>query len=115
MANKEIIKMDIFPLEKLNYSKISDTESVSFTGSPSKHPYEDDKFILIRDPLSDHTDFIEFYKNDVLYVEELPSILSRKNETINICRVWIKEGVVALKIQPFVVSNTKKEIDGRLY
>lgn len=110
MSDKVIINHSFFPLEKYDYNKFSDKGCISFTGSPSKHPYEDDKFILIRDPLSDHTDFLEFHKDDIVYVEELPSIYSSsEKEPVNICRVWIKAGVVALKIQPFIVGNTGKK------
>ncbi|MCG8570299.1 MAG: inorganic pyrophosphatase Ppa [Spirochaetes bacterium] len=111
MAKHEIVKSEIFSLEKLDYSQVSKTECVSFTGSPSKHPYDPEKFILVRDPLSDHTDFIEFQKSDVLYVKELPHIFSEDEKTINMCRVWIRSGVVALKIQPFIVGKAKVDMD----
>lgn len=109
MSEKIIVKNNFFPLEKYRHNKFNESNCISFTGSPSKHPYEDDKFILIRDPLSNHRDFLEFHKDDIVFVEELPAIYSdSEQEPVNICRIWIKSGVVALKIQPFIVGDTAK-------
>jgi hypothetical protein len=94
-------------MEKFDFSKFSSDNSVSFTGSPIQHPNEIEKFILICDPLSDHTDFIEFYKTDLIYVEELPSISTKNGENIVISKIWIKAGSLALKFEPFIVTKTK--------
>ncbi len=103
----DIIKLDEkFEIE--SYSSVGNFDkAVSFSGSLAKHPYEDDKFILISDPLSDHTEFIEFYKKDVVGVEELPSISSENNESITMKRIWISNGSAALRMQPFIVTKTK--------
>lgn len=109
MSSKEImLKEEIFPVEKK--VKVELSKAVSFIGSPSKHPHEDDKFILIMDPLSDHTAFIEFIKDDVVFVEELPSLLTDNDESVSIKRIWIKEGSLALKMEPFVVAKTKSSV-----
>ena len=102
---KELIKMDILPIEKFNYTKFSEENSVVFTGSPVKHPYENDKFILISDPLSANTDFIEFKKEDLIFVEDLPSLISDKGESIQMVKVYIKKGAIAVRYKPFVVGE----------
>jgi hypothetical protein len=104
--DKDLIKKNLFPVEKFDFSQFS-SESVSFTGSPTQHPNEINKFILICDPLSDHTEFIEFYKNDLIYIEELPSMSSKNGENIVISKIWIKAGALALRFEPFIVSKTK--------
>ena len=110
MASKNKVKNEIvkgnynlFPIEKYDFSKFSENNSIMFTGSPIQHPYESDKFILITDPVSDVTEFYEFYKKDLLLVEDMPSILSKKGESISISKLWIKKGVVGFKFTPFVV------------
>ncbi len=100
-----LIKMEIFPIEKFNYTKFSEDLCVNFVGSPIKHPYEDSKFILICDPLSPKTEFIEFQKEDVMYVEELPSLISEKGESIYMAKIFIKKGRIAIKYKPFVVGE----------
>ncbi len=102
---------DIFPIAKYNLENFSKDESVSFTGSPIHHPYDNSKFMLITDPLSEHTSFYEFSKVDVISVENLSSILSTKGESIHIIKVWIKTGVLALRYEPFIVGKTNEIIE----
>jgi hypothetical protein len=107
ILENELIIEEIFPVEKFDFSKLNEENSVVFTGSPLQHPYEDEKFILILDPLSEHTQFIEFSKVDLVYVEELPSIISKKGENIMYSKIWIKNGALALKVDPFIVGKTR--------
>ncbi|HOJ62820.1 MAG TPA: hypothetical protein PLE45_00195 [Spirochaetota bacterium] len=101
---KALIKMDIFPIEKFNYTKFSEEQCRTFVGSPIKHPYEDDKFILISEPLNPDTEFIEFHKENLIFVEELPSLISENGESIYMAKVFIKKGSIAIKYKPFEVS-----------
>jgi inorganic pyrophosphatase len=99
-------KDDIFPITKYKFDDFSKDKCVSFTGSPIKHPYDEEKFILICDPLSTHTNFYEFKKADVSYIENLTSLSSESGESIHIARVWIKKGIIGLHYEPFIVGNT---------
>lgn len=105
-----LINNNLFPVEKFDMSKFSKENTVSFTGSAMQHPYEDDKFVLICDPISDHTEFIEFFKSDLVFIEEIESISTNKGESVIITRVWIKSGALALKVHPFVVTKTTQYI-----
>lgn len=106
MAFQLVAKDELFPIEKYSAADFRKENSISFVGSPSKHPYETDKFILIIDPLSNHTDFIEFQKDDVIFIEDIPSIYSGdEGDNVSFCRVWIKKGAYALKMQPFIVDK----------
>lgn len=111
MSNNEImVNEDLLPVEVYRNGKNMRDKSVSFRGSPSKHPYEDDKFILILDPISDHTEYFEFRKMDIVFVEDMPSILTKNDETVCMKTVWIKEGAPALKLLPFIVAKTKNNV-----
>jgi hypothetical protein len=112
--SKEIIKLNIFPVEKFDFSKFNESNSISFMGSPLQHPYENDKFILILDPLSEHTQFIEFAKIDIIYVEELPSIISKTDENIMYAKIWIKTGALALRVEPFIVGKTRDFVNKKI-
>ena len=74
------------------------------------HPYEKEKFILVADPLSDHTYFLEFHKADVVYAEDLSSV-STGSETIPMTRIWISQGVIGIRYEPFIVGKTKDAVD----
>lgn len=107
METKALTLKNIFPVEKFDFTKFSEKNSVCFTGSIIQHPYEEDKFILICDPLSEHTQFIEFSKNDLVYIEYLPSLTTKNGESVVINKIWIKEGSLALKFEPFIVGKTR--------
>jgi len=100
------VKYETFSIEKFDVSKFSKESSVSFTGSAVLHPYEEDKFVLICDPLSEHTEFIEFFKKDLACMEEVESISLENGENVIITKVWIKSGSLALKVHPFIVTKT---------
>jgi hypothetical protein len=108
MSNNDLIIKKIFPVEKFDFSKFSSDNCVSFTGSPMQHPSDNSKFLLICDPLSDHTDFIEFTKSDLVYIEELPSISTKNGENVIFSKIWIKIGAMALRFEPFIVARTKE-------
>lgn len=102
---KALIKMEIFPIIKFDYTKFSEEQCVNFIGSPVKHLYEDNKFILICDPLSPQTEFIEFQKEDLVYAEEISSLISENGESIYMAKVFIKKGSIAIRYKPFIVGE----------
>lgn len=104
-------KEEIMSLTKFDSSKFSEKTSVSFSGSPMPHPYDSSKFILICDPLSEHTEFLEFNKSDVTKIEDATSVTTDSGKSLRFLRVWIKEGVIAVKYHPFVVAKTKNIFD----
>lgn len=106
-----MIKDDFLSIEKYKDANKSKANAIAFTGSPGHHPYEDDKFVLVLNPLSDHTEFIEFNKSDIIYIEELPTISSKNKGSISMKIVWMKEGAVAVKMTPFVIAKTSTIYD----
>ncbi|MBP7553147.1 MAG: inorganic pyrophosphatase Ppa [Spirochaetes bacterium] len=115
MGIKALIKHNILQLEKIPFSSHNDDNSALFIGSPIKHPYEDDKFILICDPLTDHAMFIEFQKSDILFMEELSSLASDDGESVTIAKVFIKLGASAIRYEPFVVTKTKDILHSKFH
>jgi len=99
------------PLDVLEYKKqktLKDLRSthVSFSGSPHKHPYDSEKFILVVDPYSTSTFYYEFENADVEFAEELPSIINIDGDTVNMILIWVKKNSIALRCSPFVVCDT---------
>ena len=114
MSIKAIIKQNILPIEKYSFDKFSKDNAALFIGSPIKHPYEDDKFILICEPLTDNTKFIEFQKKDLVCIEEVSAISSDEGENVTISKVWIKLGAHALRYEPFIVTKTKDALSNKI-
>jgi len=79
---------------------------VPFTGAPQKHPYDEDKIILIADPLSTQMFYYEFKTADIEGIEELPSLVTPEGESMSIVRLWVKKGRIGVRCTPFVVEDT---------
>jgi inorganic pyrophosphatase len=82
-------------------------ENVSFAGSPRKHPYDPDKIILVADPYSTNTFYYEFTKNDIAFVEELPSVVDMDGTTLTMIRMWVRKGSIAVRCTPFIAGDTQ--------
>lgn len=106
-----MIKDDFLSIEKYKNVDTSDIKSIAFTGSPRQHPSDNEKFILILNPLSDNTEFIEFNKNDIVYIEDLPTISTQSKGSVSMKIIWMKEGAVAVKMTPFVIAKTSTIYD----
>lgn len=82
-------------------------ENVSFAGSPRKHPYDPEKIILVADPYSANTCYYEFTKNDIAFVEELPSVVDMDGTTLTMIRMWVRKGSIAVRHTPFIAGDTR--------
>ncbi len=103
---KFLEKAKKFELEA--YKKFPDLtlHHVAFTGSPQKHPVDDNKIILVVDPFSTLTFFYEFNADDVEGVELLPSMVTMDGDSLTIARLWVKKGSIGVRSVPFVVEDT---------
>jgi inorganic pyrophosphatase len=77
---------------------------VAFSGSPSKHPYDPQKIILVVDPFSSNTFYYEFKTDDITFAEALPSISIPDAEVISMVRIWVKKKSVGIRCSPFIVE-----------
>ena len=79
--------------------------AVSFTGSARKHPYDQEKLLLVADPFSSHTVFYEFRIKDIVHYDDLPGIATDSGENLMMIRLWINKGSLGLKYEPFEVDD----------
>ena len=80
---------------------------VPFSGAPRQHPYDKKtKVILVIDPGSSSTSYVEFKTADIARVEELANIVTPQGVTIPMVRIWIKKRSIAIRCTPFVVEDT---------
>jgi inorganic pyrophosphatase len=82
--------------------------NVAFSGTPQKHPYDEDKMILVPDPVSTQVVYYEFRTVDIEGIEELPKLVTPGGESITMVRIWVKKGRIGLRCTPFVVQDTRK-------
>jgi inorganic pyrophosphatase len=110
MTIDKIIELkDNLELQKYVRSLEFDKKSCcSFYGSPKKHPHEQNRVILVADPFSEHTFYYDFNVEDILSLEEQPSITSMEGESVSMVRLWVKKKSIGLQCTPFIVGNVSK-------
>ena len=104
---QEAVKFQIQAYQKPKNIQILKKTHVSFSGTPKKHPYDTHKIILVADPFSTNTLYYEFSKDDISYLEELPSLVSLDGETITMVRIWVKKMSIGIRCSPFIVEDTR--------
>ncbi|MEH0019698.1 MAG: inorganic pyrophosphatase Ppa [Desulfobacter sp.] len=85
--------------------KIDRNTYVPFSGSPRKHPYDPERFVLVADPFTTNTFYYEFKISDIGRADELPSITNIDGESVPMARIWVKKRSVGIRSTPFVVDE----------
>lgn len=106
-ATRTLQKAEKFAIEA--YQAPRDIRSLSkthapYTGSPQKHPLDPEQIILVSDPYNAASPYIEFSRKDITHVEKLASMVNLKGETVNMVRVWVRRGSIAIQCTPFQVT-----------
>lgn len=78
---------------------------IPFTGTPKKHPYDKEKFILISDPLSQNATFYEFNLEDIEHVENIGSIATEEGDNVKMVKIYVKKGSFGIRYEPFTVDE----------
>ena len=81
-------------------------ESIPFSGSLIRHPYDDNKALLVVDPYSPNTIYYEFKKSDIFFLEKLTNMTSIDGETITMTRIWVRKNTIAIRSSPFLVTDS---------
>ena len=83
-------------------------ECVCFIGAPRKHPYDDEKLLLIVDAFTNDTIFYEFKLSDIMSVEEESGLATDAGENLLMARIWVRRGALGLRYEPFEVDEPLK-------
>ncbi|MFQ3620515.1 MAG: hypothetical protein SNJ78_06170 [Spirochaetales bacterium] len=103
---KYLQELPLLEVIKFDRAQTYREEGVMFTGAPRKHPYDGTKIILLQSPFTPEAVFYEFKISDILYVEELPALVTETGETFKMVNVWIKKGSLGLRFQAFFVGSS---------
>jgi len=80
--------------------------SVPFIGYPQQHPAEQNKLILVYDPLGEAPTILEFKIDDILFVEDVPQAVTEKGEGVPMTKLWIRRGAHGMLLEPFEVDES---------
>jgi hypothetical protein len=98
--------LEMLPLGEIaKYSEGPPKNAVPFTGYPRQHPSEKNKLILVYDPLGPHPMVLEFKIDDVLYVEEVHSAVTKSGEGVPLIKLWVRRGAHGVILEPFEVEE----------
>jgi hypothetical protein len=117
LYNNSMNYLEMLPVSSIaKYAKGHPGDGIPFTGYPRANTAEKDKLILVNDPLGPEPVVLEFKLDDILYVEEVPSAVTKAGEGVPLVKLWIKRGSVGVIIEPFEVNeiNTPIQLAGRV-
>lgn len=80
-------------------------DALAFIGSPRKHPYDDEKIILLSEPKEGVSSIFEFKASDIVGAKDLPSPVTVDGESYRIVRLWIRRGSIGMCYEPFEVDT----------
>ena len=103
--------LDTQPLHNIvRYNTTIDLEkeAVAFTAAPRKHPYDENKILLVKDPFTTDTMFYEFKIEDILQVDQMASVGTDSGKNVKMARVWVKRGSLGMRYEPFEVDTPLK-------
>lgn len=83
--------------------------SVAFSGSLRKHPYDDTRVILVADPLSESPFYYEFRAEDIVHAEELPALTTPDGDTLKLARIWVRKWSFGVRAAPFLVADYARQ------
>lgn len=99
--------LEYLPLNKIaKYQGSLPKNGIPFTGYPQQHPTENNKLILVYDPLGESPAVLEFKVDDILYAEDVPQAVTEKGEGIPMVKLWIRKGSRGMLLEPFEVDET---------
>ena len=99
--------LEYLPLNKIaKYQDGPPKNGIPFLGYPRQHPTENNKLILVYEPLGENPAVLEFKIDDILYVEDVPQAVTEKGEGVPLVKLWIRRGSHGMLLEPFEVDET---------
>jgi inorganic pyrophosphatase len=97
-----------FDIEKYKAPKDPKTlksTHVGFSGALFKHPKDASLALLVVDPDSPNTSWLEFRIEDIDFFEARPSVAGPEGDIVPMVRIWLKKMSVGVRHTPFFVDD----------
>lgn len=106
MAVQKYLDMQpVYELERYRAEQDYAEQSVPFTGTPRRHPYDSEKVVLVPHPVERERVLFEFQLTDIMYVEQLSSVVTERGENLPVMKLWVRLGSRAVQLTPIVVGS----------
>ncbi|MFH1983623.1 MAG: inorganic pyrophosphatase Ppa [Pseudomonadota bacterium] len=102
---QKAVSLELQPYRKDGSARNIRKTHLPFTGTPYQDTTRAGVVILVADPFNVHTVYYEFQAADIGLAEELPSVVNMDEENVRMARLWIRKGAVAVRCDPFRVSE----------
>lgn len=89
----------------VRYRAETPQNAVAFIGTLRKHPYDEDKCLLIGDTTGGEPAIYEFRSADVLGAEELAMPVDDIGQSRVMVKLWVKRGSYGIRYEPFEVDD----------
>ncbi len=95
----------------VQYREHTAFDAVPFVGSLKKHPYDQEKCLILllqhqaRMPWFKKGELLEIKTRDVQGLDVMPSTIDLAGTAINMYRIWIRRGAIAVRFEPFEISD----------
>ncbi len=87
-------------------SKTLEKDSTPFCGALRPH-YNSKMLLLLSSPLESRSDVFEFRSEDILYAEELSSLIKPNGVAVERVRLWVRNGSPAMRMEPLRVGSAE--------
>ncbi len=105
MSIREYLSAEPFS-EIMRYHQAETPQNaVAFTGTLRKHPYDEDKCLLIGDTSDREPAIFEFRISDVLSAVEMPAPVSELGKPRPLVKLWVRRGSFGIRYEPFEVDE----------
>jgi hypothetical protein len=91
--------------EIVRYHSDVPLDGISFVGTLRKHPYDEEKCLLIADPSAAEPAIFEFRVTDIVAVDEMASPVDETGHSRPVVKLWIRRGSFGIRYEPFEVDD----------
>jgi len=89
----------------VRYRSETPQNAVAFVGTLRKHPYDEDKCLLIGDSIDGEPAIYEFRSADVVGADELATPVDNLGQSRLMVKLWVKRGSYGIRYEPFEVDD----------
>jgi hypothetical protein len=86
-------------------------EAVPYVGEPKQSASEPGKVFLRLNRLSSNGALLEFKTEDVLFAENVETVVDIEGGTFQIVKIWVRIGSIGIKLEPFSVQDYSNDLD----